>query len=56
MADRFGTRGRWQPSGCGLPGGNNGSICAQSSSGMRHPSSWLIKPMTCPPNRFPVLD
>ena len=39
MAERSGVRWRWQPSGCGGRGGKSGSICAQSQSGTRQPSS-----------------
>ena len=36
MAARSGTRGLWHPQGCCFRGGSNGSIFAQSSSGIRH--------------------
>jgi len=39
IAARSGTRGLWQPSGCGGRGGSKGSILAHSSSGSRQPSS-----------------
>ena len=39
IAARSGTRGLWQPSGCGGRGGRSGSILAHSSSGSRQPSS-----------------
>ena len=39
IAARSGTRGLWQPSGCGGRGGSSGSILAQSVSGSRQPSS-----------------
>jgi len=39
IAARSGTRGLWQPSGCGGRGGNSRSISAQSASGSRQPSS-----------------
>jgi len=41
IARRFGTRGRWQPSGCTGGGGSNGSISAHSSSEIRHRSTLL---------------
>lgn len=47
IASRSGTRGLWQPSGCGLPDGINGSICDQSTSGMRQPSPRSTSPMPC---------
>jgi hypothetical protein len=45
-----GTRGRWQPSGCGGGGrgGRRGSIFAHSQSGMRQPSSRSMSPMVAP--------
>jgi hypothetical protein len=39
IAARSGTRGLWQPNGCGGRGGSKGSILAHSSSGSRQPSS-----------------
>jgi len=45
IASRSGTRGLWQPSGCGLRGGSSGSICAHSTSGIRHPSSRSTSPI-----------
>ena len=45
MAARSLTRGRWQPSGCGLCAGSSASICAHTVSGRRHPSSCLTMPM-----------
>jgi len=36
MAARSGTRGLWQPSGCGGRGGNSGSSRAHSASETRH--------------------
>lgn len=42
IARRSGTRGLWQPSGCGLPGGKSGSICAHSASGIRQSSAVVI--------------
>ena len=53
MALRSGTRGLWQPSGCGLPGGISGCISAQSSSGRRQPSSSTTSPMARPPSHVP---
>ena len=35
IAARSGTRGRWQPKGCGFLGGRSGSIRSHISSGMR---------------------
>jgi len=34
IALRLSTRGLWQPSGCGLPGGTSGSMRAHISSGI----------------------
>jgi hypothetical protein len=39
MALRGSTGGLWQPSGCGLPGGNKGSIFFHRASEIRHWSS-----------------
>jgi hypothetical protein len=39
IAERSGTRGLWQPSGCFGRGGSSGSILAHSASGSRQPSS-----------------
>ena len=39
IAERSGTRGLWQPSGCFGRGGSSGSIFAHSASGSRQPSS-----------------
>jgi hypothetical protein len=47
IARRLSTRGLWQPSGCGLPGGNNGSIRAHSASEMRQRSAVFV--ITSPP-------
>lgn len=45
MALRSGTRGLWHPNGCRLRAGNNGSIAAHSSSGIRQLSSSSTNPM-----------
>ena len=45
IASQSRTRGLWHPSGCGLPDGINGSICDQSTSGIRHPSPRSTSPM-----------
>jgi hypothetical protein len=45
IAARSGTRGLWQPSGCGLPAGISGSSCRHKISGIRHPSSRSTSPM-----------
>jgi hypothetical protein len=39
IAERSGTRGLWQPSGCFGRGGGSGAISAHSASGNRQPSS-----------------
>ena len=39
IAERSGTRGLWQPSGCFGRGGGSGSISAHSAPGSRQPSS-----------------
>jgi hypothetical protein len=45
IARRFGTRGRWHPSGCDGGAGNNGSIRSHNQSGIRQPSSRLTNPI-----------
>jgi hypothetical protein len=49
IAFRSGTRGLWQPSGCGLRGGGNTSIRARSASLIRQPSFFVTSPMTFSP-------
>ena len=51
IASRSRTRGLWHPSGCGLPDGINGSICDQSTSGIRHPSPTLYQSHATPTRR-----
>ena len=48
IASRSGTRGRWQPSGCEGGAGSSGSIRSHSQSGIRQPSSLLIRPISPP--------
>ena len=43
IAERSGTRGLWQPSGCFGRGGSSGSILAHSASGSRQPSSRTLR-------------
>jgi ferredoxin len=45
IALRFGTRGRWQPSGWDGGGGKSGSICSHNQSGIRQRSSQLTRPI-----------
>ena len=45
IAERSGTRGLWQPSGCFRLGGSSGSITAHSSSGILQPSSLQNRPI-----------
>lgn len=46
MASRSGTRGLWQPRGCGLRAGNKGSICFHSVSLNRQPSPFVTSPIS----------
>jgi len=50
IASRLFTRGRWQPSGWGFPGGSNGSISSHSSFGIRQPSSFATIPIERTPH------
>jgi hypothetical protein len=52
MASRLGTRGLWQPSGCGGGEGKSGSIFAHSSSGIVQRSSLVTRPMRTAIARF----
>lgn len=45
MAERSGTRGLWQPSGCAGRSGSRGSMRSHNSSGNRQPSSWTNLPI-----------
>jgi hypothetical protein len=52
MASRSGTRGLWQPSGCGGGEGSSGCIFTHSSSGILQRSSLATRPMQTGIARF----